>query len=36
MGIEGLGKSEQALKELADKGLGALPGHMAREDAPPG
>ena len=36
MGIEGLEKSESALKELAEKGLGALPGHMARENAPPG
>jgi lactoylglutathione lyase len=35
MGLERLRKSETAMKELAEKGLGALPGHMARENAPP-
>jgi extradiol dioxygenase family protein len=35
MGLGGLRKSEKAMKELAEKGLGALPGHMARENAPP-
>ena len=28
-------KSESAQQELAEKGLGALPGHLPRENAPP-
>jgi lactoylglutathione lyase len=36
MGLGALKKSEKAMKELAEKGLGALPGQMARKDAPPG
>jgi predicted enzyme related to lactoylglutathione lyase len=36
MGLGGLRKSDQALKELAEKGLGDLPGHMARKSDPPG
>jgi predicted enzyme related to lactoylglutathione lyase len=36
MELDGLRKSDKALKELAEKGLGAFPGHLPRENDSPG